>query len=61
MRDKNFKGSFSPKDITTIKGVDGSKKLLLFEGFIDFLSYLTYIKRVSLDSNIIVLNSVGLV
>lgn len=36
LRDRNFKGSFPPKDITTIKGDKESKKLLLFEGFIDF-------------------------
>lgn len=38
--DKNFKGTIAPKDISLIQG-DISEKLCLFEGFIDFLSYLT--------------------
>ena len=38
--DKNFKGTIALKDISLIQG-DFSEKLCLFEGFIDFLSYLT--------------------
>lgn len=37
LRCKYFKGSSSPKDITLIK--NNSDKLLVFEGFIDFLSW----------------------
>jgi DNA primase len=37
LRCKYFKGSSSPKDVTHIK--NRSEKLLLFEGFIDFLSW----------------------
>ena len=37
LRCKYFKGSSSPKDVTLIK--NNSDKLLLFEGFIDFLSW----------------------
>ena len=37
LRCKYFKGSSSPKDVTLIK--NNSEKLLLFEGFIDFLSW----------------------
>jgi len=37
LRCKYFKGSSSPKDITLIK--NNADKLLLFEGFIDFLSW----------------------
>ncbi len=38
--DKTFKGAIAPKDISLIKR-DASEKLCLFEGFMDFLSYLT--------------------
>ena len=37
LRCKYFKGSSSPKDMTLIK--NNSNKLLVFEGFIDFLSW----------------------
>jgi len=37
---KTFKGAIAPKDISLIKR-DASEKLCLFEGFMDFLSYLT--------------------
>ncbi|MCI5165519.1 MAG: DNA primase [Candidatus Electrothrix sp. GM3_4] len=59
-RNSLFKRSFSPKDITTIQGNLDSKKILIFEGFIDFLSYLTYIQKQELDDHIIILNSVSL-
>ena len=38
LRNPYFKGCFTPKAITTIKGTD-SHKLQLFEGFMDFLSW----------------------
>ena len=38
LRNLYFKGCFVPKAISTIKGTD-SHKLLLFEGFMDFLSW----------------------
>jgi hypothetical protein len=37
LRNKNFKGSSSPKDTTFID--KGSKEVAVFEGFFDFLSY----------------------
>jgi len=37
LRCKYFKGSSSPKDVTLIK--NNAEKLLVFEGFIDFLSW----------------------
>jgi len=60
LRSKYFKGSSSPKDITTIKGKDSSK-VNLFEGFMDYLSAESYynIQRQACDS--IVLNGVGFV
>lgn len=39
LRNRYFKGSTTPKNITTIN--NGSDTAMLFEGFIDFLSYLS--------------------
>lgn len=56
LRNKFFKGSSSPKDIRTVK--NGSPTCLLFEGFMDVLSYLTLkkVRRPTVD--MVVLNSV---
>lgn len=56
LRNEYFKGSTSPKSVTTI--VNNSPTCLLFEGFIDMLSYLTLknVARPNLD--MVVLNSV---
>ena len=60
LRSKYFKGSTSPKDITTIRGKD-STRVKVYEGFMDYLSALSYynIQRPACDS--IVLNGVGFV
>lgn len=39
IRNKYLKGSISPKEITHIK--NGSERCIVFEGFLDYLSYLT--------------------
>jgi DNA primase len=59
LRNKYFKGCTS-KDITSI--MTGQNNCLLFEGFMDYLSYLT-IKRLidPIKSDIIILNSISLV
>ena len=56
IRNKYFKGCISPKGITTI--VKGTDTCAVFEGFMDFLSYLTLKKQQSPQANIVVLNSV---
>jgi len=56
LRNKYFKGC-SSKDITTI--LTGQKECLLFEGFMDFLSYLTIKKIQSPSEDVIVLNSLS--
>jgi hypothetical protein len=53
----DFKGCISPKDITTIR--NGSNTCLVFEGFWDFLSYLTLQKIEKSKHDIAVLNSVA--
>ena len=57
LRSERFKGCSTPKHIATID--NGSDKALAFEGFMDFLSYLTIKRNDSPTCNIAVLNSVA--
>lgn len=57
LRNEYFKGGTSPKGITTIG--NNSPTCLLFEGFMDMLSYLTLKKETTLTVDIIILNSVN--
>ncbi|MCI5167144.1 MAG: hypothetical protein D3903_13875 [Candidatus Electrothrix sp. GM3_4] len=50
-RNSIFKGCLLKKDITTIQGEKDSKTVFLFEGFLDFLSYLTLKKKQSINSH----------
>lgn len=56
LRNQIWKGSSSPKAITTIKG---NRTVNLFEGFIDFLSALAYYNVREAATTNIVLNSVA--
>lgn len=56
LRNKYFKGSSSPKTITTVD--NGNAICLVFEGFMDYLSYLTLKNAPSLQPDIVVLNSI---
>ena len=63
LRSGNFKGSSSPKEVTLI-GKNLSKEILVFEGFMDFLSYQTihhrkFIMMTKQQPNFLVLNSIG--
>ena len=60
LRSKYFKGSSSPKDITTIRGKD-SARVNVYEGFMDYLSALSYYNIHSPACDSIVLNGVGFV
>lgn len=57
LRNEYFKGGAIPKDATTFN--NGSDTCLLFEGFMDMLSYLTLKKSIVPQLNISVLNSVA--
>lgn len=59
VRTKFFKGSILTKDITSI--VRGFNTVSIFEGFIDFLSLLTILKKDTLKSDVIILHSVAIV
>jgi len=58
LRNKYFKGCYGKKDIRTIK--NGSKTLNIFEGFIDFLSFLT-LKQNKVNEDFMITNSTCLV
>jgi DNA primase len=58
LRSKYFKGSTSPKDITTLRSKDPSG-VHVFEGFMDFLSALTYADAPCTTYDTIILNGVG--
>jgi len=60
LRNKYDKLSTSPKDITTIEGKNRSA-VNVFEGYMDFLSALTYFKTDRSGCDTIVLNGVGFV
>lgn len=58
IRNPYFKGSSSPKDITSYN--NGSNEVLVFEGFMDFLTFKTIHKSgVENKANIVVLNSLS--
>ena len=60
IRNKYFKGCAGTKDITTIQAGEKRKnEVVVFEGFMDFLSYLTI--KSSTNKDFIILNSVSLV
>lgn len=56
--DKAFKGTITPKDISVIRDTNEQATYNLFEGFMDFLSYLT-MKGKEAQASSIVLNSVS--
>ena len=57
LRCKYFKGSSSPKDVTLIK--NNSEKLLLFEGFIDFLSWFSCKQFFTGNHDFLILNTLS--
>lgn len=56
LRNVLFKGSSTPKNITTIDNHSGT--IMVFEGFMDFLSYLTLKEKAHPTCDVAVLNSV---
>lgn len=62
LRNRWFKGSSSPKDISLIE--NGASRISVLEGFIDFLSVLKIdnneIKQLTLNSDFLILNSLRL-
>lgn len=63
LRNANFKGSSRPKDVTLVGG-KLTREIVVFEGFMDFLSYQSmnqrrFIMMTKLQPNFLVLNSIG--
>ncbi len=56
IRNPYFKSSLGSKDLTLIEGRVG-EGVVVFEGFMDFLSYLTDLKQEALDRDALILNS----
>lgn len=61
IRNAHFKGCIGTKSITTIQSQTPTNKVSIFEGFMDFLSALTYYKTAAFKNDVIVLNSAALV
>lgn len=57
IRDSFYKYSSSPKTVSTF--VNGSKNVAVFEGFMDYLSYLSIPKINKADTDFLVLNGAG--
>lgn len=57
LRNRNFKGSSTPKNITTIS--NDNDAVMLFEGFMDFLSYLSLKQNASPTIDSAILNSLA--
>ncbi len=58
LRNANFKGSSSPKDITLFEFSE-AKEVAVFEGFFSFLSYLALQEKNNPQTNLLVLNSLS--
>lgn len=57
IRSFNFKGTYGQKMITTIPGQPGMNDLNIFEGFFNYLAFLTYYKTIKPKNKTIILNS----
>ena len=58
IRNRYFKGCIAPKDITHIRQQELKNTCFVFEGFMDYLSFLTLKRNPNPPHNIVVLNSV---
>lgn len=59
IRNPYFKGCLGKKAITLIQ--NNNTNLIVFEGFIDFLSWLSHLQIKNIKSDILILNSVALI
>ncbi|MEZ4713147.1 MAG: toprim domain-containing protein [Caldilineaceae bacterium] len=62
LRNRHFKGSVGAKDITLIRpeGQGDSVSLVVFEGFMDFLSAIVHFNRPRPNAPVLVMNSVAM-
>ena len=59
MRNSYYKNNIGKKDVSLIK--NGKQKLLVFEGFLDFLSYLTLNPVTYYKNDYLIIHSVSLI
>ena len=59
VRNPFFKSSLGNKDLSLIKGGEGRGEVSVFEGYMDFLSFLTDRKKQKLQGDVLILNSVS--
>lgn len=59
IRNPFFKSSLGKKDMSLIRGEEEARIISVFEGFMDFLTYLTEEKTVKAREDILVLNSLS--
>lgn len=57
IRNRYFKSSIGQKDFSFFKGTGGQNAALVFEGFLDFFSYLTHQNILRPEEDVIILNS----
>jgi len=58
IRNPFFKSSLGSKDLSFIKG-QGREEISVFEGYMDFLSFLTDSKKKNLKGDVLILNSIS--
>lgn len=61
VRNPGLKGIVGRKDLSFIKGQGRGEAIVIFEGFMDFLSYLTDKNQRYLQSDVLILNSTKLI
>ena len=59
VRNPYFKTSIGKKDFSLVKGKESGGEVMVFEGFMDFLSCLTDTGKKQMDCDVLVLNSVS--
>ncbi len=60
LRNKYFQGALAPKTLTILYGNAPKEHLRVFEGFMDFLSYLVIKQTNTFEGTVVVLNSLSL-
>lgn len=59
IRNPYFKSSIGKKDLSFVPGEEGRGVVSVFEGVMDFLTYLTEEKRLRMPEDVIILNSIS--
>jgi len=60
LRNPYFKGVYGTKDVTLLHRDKGGSKVTIFEGFMDFLSFLTWSGKAEAGTPVIIMNSAAM-